>query len=129
MGEADDEIGHGCVLVDAGSACPTARPVWVDVHSDEPWLFGGDGTYGYYGYYGYDDEPAVPRDPDAPDTRECGTSVGQDREQTSWRRTCVPTGIEYIGRERPASATLGCVIPADAELCCYQFSCEIPDRG
>lgn len=127
MGEEDDVIGYGCVFVDAGSSCPTARPTWVDVHSDSPFLFGGYSYgygygyhyYGYYGYgYGYSEQP---EDEDAP---ECGTSVGQDWRRRPWRY-CRGTGIEYIGRERPRQAGSGCPIPADTDLCCYQFSCEV----
>lgn len=115
-GEHDDELGYGCVIVDAGSSCPTERPTWVDVHSLNSFLFGGY-TYGYYGYYGYTSEPGESEEP-----KDCGTSVGQ-----SWDtgfRYCSNTGIEYIGRDRPASATEGCPIPTDADLCCYEFSCE-----
>lgn len=122
-GEHDDEIAYGCVIVDAGSSCPTVRPTWVDVHSVSAFLFGGQpgGYYGYYGYYGYTSDPGGSRRPEG--REECGTSVGQSWD-SGWR-ACWSTGIEYIGRERPASATEGCPIPADADLCCYEFSCEI----
>jgi hypothetical protein len=126
LGEEDDEIAYGCVFVDAGSSCPTDRPTWVDVHSENDFLFGGDGSYQYYGYYeyGYSEEPES-EDP------ECGTSVGQywgpgDYYYGYYRDYCRSTGIEYVGRERPESATSGCAIPADTDLCCYQFSCELP---
>lgn len=122
LGEEDDEVGYGCVFVDAGSSCPTERPSWVDVHSENDFLFGGNGSY-YYGYYGgysygYSEEP----DPEEP---ECGTGVGQYWGPGVYY-ICNNTGIEYIGRERPESATSGCPIPADTDLCCYQFSCELP---